>query len=175
MTADCLFSQSAGLSDGASTIVPQLGGFFASTRKLLHGALTPGVGQVHNVPQFIRAALLRATKYTLWLFAELTAKCTLVDGMSDQHEGSRWGSDLASVKTACGAGWQVWHEVQETRTIPCGHMSFLIAIQLRSVAGIEFSGPITALWTEARATRASAVVRNRENGTYESIWLALAM
>ena len=31
----------------------------------------------------------------------------MVDGMSDQVVKLDWGSDLTSVKTSCGAGWQV--------------------------------------------------------------------
>ena len=41
-------------------------------------------------------------------------------------------------------------------------------------AALDFPvGMITALWTEAKADTAIAVVRNRENGSYEAFRLAL--
>ena len=41
-------------------------------------------------------------------------------------------------------------------------------------AALEFSGEITALWTEAKGDSAIAVVRNRETGDYEAFRLAVA-
>ena len=75
---------SAGLGNGASTIVPQLGAFFASTRNFFTGALTPGVGKFTTVPKFYSAALLPREKYTLWLFAATDGQVHMVDGVSDQ-------------------------------------------------------------------------------------------
>jgi hypothetical protein len=39
---------------------------------------------------------------------------------------------------------------------------------------LEFSGGITALWTEAKGGSAIAVSRNAETGTYEAFRLAVA-
>jgi len=38
---------------------------------------------------------------------------------------------------------------------------------------VDFGGPITALWTEARGDTAIAVDRNRETGSYEAFRLAI--
>jgi hypothetical protein len=165
---------SAGLSNGASTIVPQLGGFFASTRNFFTGALTPGVGKFTTVPKFYSAALLPREKYTLWLFAATDGQVHMVDGVSDQAARSTWGSDLASVKTACGAGWQVLATSSGDADDSVRAYEFPDRDPVAVSAGIEFSGPITALWTEARGDTSVAVVRNRENGTYEAFRLALA-
>ena len=81
--------------------------FFAPTRNFFTGALTPGVGKFTTVPKFYSAALLPREKYTLWLFAAIDGQVHMVDGVSDQAARLGWGSDLTSVKTACGAGWQV--------------------------------------------------------------------
>ncbi len=43
----------------------------------------------------------------LWLFAATDGRVHMVDGISDQGLKLGWGSDLTSVKNACGAGWQV--------------------------------------------------------------------
>src|SRR5208282_2661403 len=98
---------SAGLGNGASTVVPQTGAFFAPARNFFTGVLTPGVGKFTSISKFYSAALLPRDKYTLWLFAATDGLVHMVDGMSDQTAKLGWGSDITSVKTACGAGWQV--------------------------------------------------------------------
>ena len=47
---------SAGLGNGASTVVAQMGAFFAPTRNFFTGVLTPGVGKFTTVPKFYSAA-----------------------------------------------------------------------------------------------------------------------
>ena len=101
----------------------------------------------------------------------------MVDGMSDQATKLNWGSDLATVKTACGAGWQVLATTSED-----GAASSVRAYEfpdrdpIAVSAALDFpgAGTITALWTEAKADTAIAVVRNRETGSYEAFRLAVA-
>jgi len=165
---------SAGLGNGASTVVPQLGAFFASTRNFFTGALTPGVGKFTTVPKFYSAALLPREKYMLWLFAATDGQVHLVDGVSDQATRLAWGSDLASVKTACGAGWQVLATSSGDAGDSVRAYEFPDRDPVAVSAAVEFPGSITALWTESKGDTTVAVVRNRENGTYEAFRLALA-
>ena len=165
---------SAGIGNGASTVAPQLGAFFASTRNFFTGALTPGVGKLTTVPKFYSAALLPREKYTLWLFAETDGQVHMVDGVSDQATRLAWGSDLASVKTACGAGWQVLATSSGNAGDSVRAYEFPDRDPVAVSAAVEFPGSITALWTEAKGDTTVAVVRNRENGTYEAFRLALA-
>jgi hypothetical protein len=165
---------SAGLGSGASTVVPQMGAFFASTRNFFTGALTPGVGKFTTVPKFYSAALMPREKYMLWIFAATDGQVHMVDGVSDQVARFGWGSDVASVKTACGAGWQVL----ATRSGDAGDSvrayEFPDRDPVAVSAAMDFSGAITALWTEARGDTSIIVVRDRETGTYEAFRLALA-
>jgi hypothetical protein len=165
---------SAGLGNGASTVVPQLGAFFASTRNFFTGALTPGVGKFTTVSKFYSAALLPREKYTLWLFATIDGQVHMVDGVSDQGARLGWGSDLASVKTACGAGWQVLATSSGDAGDAVRAYEFPNRDPVAVSAAVEFPGMITALWTEAKGDTSVGVVRNRENGTYEAFRLALA-
>jgi hypothetical protein len=166
---------SAGLGNGASTVVPQMGAFFAPARNFFTGVLIPGVGKFTTVPKFYSAALLPREKYTLWLFAATDGLVHMVDGVSDQTAKLGWGSDVASVKTACGAGWQVL----AASTGDQGGDS-LRAYELPDrdpvavSAAVEISGAVTALWTEAKGDSAIAVARNPETGSYEAFRLALA-
>jgi hypothetical protein len=165
---------SAGIGNGASTVAPQLGAFFASTRNFFTGALTPSVGKFTTVPKFYSAALLPRDKYTLWLFAATDGQVHMVDGVSDQATRPTWGSDLASVKTACGVGWQVLATSSGHAGDSVRAYEFPDRDPVAVSAAVEFPGAITALWTEAKGDTTVAIVRNRENGTYEAFRLALA-
>lgn len=162
-----------------SVAIPPVGAFYAPARNFFTGALTPGVGKFRTVSKFYSAALLPREKYLLWLFASTDGRVHMVDGMSDQATKLEWGSDLASVKTACGAGWQVLATSSATSTDDAYGDSVRayewpdrdpVAVS----AAVDFSGAVTALWTEGKGDTAIAVVRDRETGTYEAFRLALA-
>jgi hypothetical protein len=166
---------SAGLGSGASTVVPLVRGFFASTRNFFTGAVTPAVGRFATVPKFYSAALLPREKSALWLFAATDGEVHLVDGVSDQATKPGWGSDLASVKTSCGAGWQVLAtSLGSDAGDSIRAYEFPDREPLAVSAAVEFSGEITALWTEAKGDSAIAIERDRETGSYEAFRLALS-
>jgi hypothetical protein len=176
----------AGLSGGTfsvfpsagstSVAIPQLGAFYTPTRNFFTGALTPGLGKFTTVSKFYSAGLLPREKYSLWLFAATDGHVHLVDGMSDQVTRLDWGSDLTSVRTSCGAGWQVLATSSDE-----GNGDSLRAYEFPDrdavavSSAVDFSGGvIRALWTEAKGDAAVAVVRNRETGSYEAFRLAVA-
>lgn len=166
---------SAGLASGAAVMVPQLGAFFASTRNFFTGALTPGVGKFTNVPKFYSAALLPREKYILWIFAATDGQVHLVDGVSDQAAKLAWGSDIATVRTSCGAGWQVLASSPADQTADSVRAyEFPDRDPVGVSAAVDFPGAITALWTEAKGDSAIAVARNRETGSYEAFRMAVA-
>jgi hypothetical protein len=149
--------------------------FFAPTRNFFTGALTPQMGKFTTVAKFYSAAPLPRGKYTLWLFAGIDGQTHMVDGISDQAASLAWGSDIASVKTTCGAGWQVLavgpgdSDQDSVRAY-----EFPDRDPVAVTAEIAFSGTIAALWTEARGDTAIAVARNQRTGSYEAYRLALA-
>jgi hypothetical protein len=158
-----------------SVAIPPVGAFYAPTRNFFTGALTPGAGKFTTVSRFYSAAMLPREKYLLWLFAGTDGHVHMVDGVSDQATRLDWDGDLTSVKTSCGAGWQVLATSSEE-----GNGDSVRAYEFPdrdpvAVSGaVEFSGTVTALWTEAKADTAIAVVRNRETGSYEAFRLAVA-
>jgi hypothetical protein len=155
--------------------IPPVGAFYAPTRNFFTGALTQGVGRFRAVSKFYSAALLPREKYLLWLFASTDGRVHMVDGISDQTTKLDWGSDLASVKTACGAGWQVLATSSKD-----GNDDSVRAFEypdrdpVAVSAAVDFTGGVTALWTEGKGDTAIAVVRNRETGSYEAFRLAVA-
>lgn len=166
---------STGLANGASTVVPQLGAFYASTRNFFTGALTPGVGKFTTVPKFYSAAVLPRETSALWLFLATDGLAHIVDGDSDRTGRWGWGSDLASVKTPCGAGWQVLAASPgDQGEDSVRAYEFPDHDPVAVSAPLDLPGTITALWTEAGGDTAVVVVRNRETGSYEAFRLALA-
>jgi hypothetical protein len=155
--------------------IPTMGAFFAGTRNFFTGALSPAVGKFSVVPKFYSAAFLPRDKYSLWLFASVDGQVHLVDGVSDQVAKFAWGSDIASVKTACGAGWQV---LATDSTAATGDSVRAYEFPDRDPVpvspSIDLPGHLTGLWTEARGDSGIAIVRNRETGSYEAFRLALA-
>ncbi|HEY3973068.1 MAG TPA: hypothetical protein VGM18_08695 [Candidatus Sulfotelmatobacter sp.] len=163
---------SAGLSG-----TPAMGAFYAPTRNFFTGVLSPGVGRFKTVAKFYSAAVLPREKYLLWMFAATDGRIHLIDGMSDQPMTANWGSDIASVKTACGAGWQVLASTYDEETgDSLRAYEFPDRDPVAVSAAVDFSGwgLITALWTEPNGETAVAVLRNRETGNYEAFRLAVA-
>ena len=159
----------------ASLTIPPVSAFFAPTRNFFTGVLTSSVGKSTNVPKFYSAAFLPRENYLLWLFADTDDRVHEVDGVSDQTTRLNWGSDLTSVKTSCGAGWQV---LVTSTDIGGGDSvrayEFPDRDPIAVTAAIDFTGAITALWTEAKGDTAIAVARNRETGSYEAFRLAIS-
>jgi hypothetical protein len=161
----------------ASTLpaIPQVGGFFASTRNFFTGALAPGVGKFATVPKFYSAAFLPRGRYVLWLFAAVDGQIHMVDGVSDQPARLNWGSDVASLRTACGAGWQV---LATSSGVPGSDSMRAYEFPDRDAvpvsAALDFGATVTALWTEAKGDTAMAVTRNGETGSYEAFRVAVA-
>jgi hypothetical protein len=160
--------------NGAANL-PQMKAFFAATRNFFTGVLTPGVGKLNAVPKFYSAAPLPRDRYTLWLFAAIDGQVHMIDGVSDQTAKLGWGSDLASQKTACGAGWQVLATSSgEQAEDSVRAYEFPDRDPVAVSAAIDLPGEVTALWTEAKGDTAIAVAKNRETGSYEAFRLALA-
>jgi hypothetical protein len=152
-----------------------LGGFFAPTRNFFTGVLSQGIGKQTSTAKFYSAAPIPRPTYTLWIFAAVDGGVHLLDGVTDQSARVNWGSDLASVKTSCGSGWQVL----STRTGDNSGDSvrayeFPDRDPIAVSQAMDFAGGITTLWTEAKGATAIAVSRNPETGNYEAFRLAVA-
>ena len=164
-----------GSGNGPSTVISPTKSFFASSRNFFTGALTPAVGKFTTVPKFYSAAAVPREKYTLWLFSAIDSRVHLIDGVSDQTAIPGWGSDLANIRTACGAGWQILATTPGTEgRDSIRAYEFPDRDPVAVSAAIDFPGEITALWTEPKGDTAVAVIKNQETGSYEAFQLAVA-
>lgn len=157
----------------ASTTIAAMEAFYAPTRNFFTGVLTSGIGKVTTVAKFYSAAFLPREKYLLWLFAATDGHVHMIDGVSDQVARFTWGSDVTTVKTGCGAGWQVLATSFDGSADSVRAYEFPDRDPVAVTASTEFSGAITALWTEAKGDTAIAVVRNHETANYEVYRLAV--
>jgi hypothetical protein len=157
-----------------SSLVP-LAGFFAPTRNFFTGVLSPGIGKQTSTAKFYSAAPLPRPNYTLWIFAGVDGQAHLLDGVSDQTARVNWGSDLASVKSSCGSGWQVLAtRAGDDSGDAVRAYEFPDREPVAVSEPLEFGGGISALWTEGKGGTAIAVSRNAETGNYEAFRLAVA-
>jgi hypothetical protein len=150
-----------------------LNAFFTPSRNYFTGALAPDVGKQTAAPPFYSAAALPRDKYTLWLFAAVDGQVHLLDGITDQVTGKLdWGSDIGSVHSGCGSGWNI---LASGSTGPLDTLRAFEVADREPVpvsAPVEFRGPISALWAETNGGNAIAVSRNSETGDYEAFRLS---
>jgi len=149
-----------------------LSAFFTPSRNFFTGALSPGIEQQQTVGAFYSLAMLPRDKF---LFAAVDGQVHMLDGVTNQTlERAAWGSDIASVQSGCGQGWQVLatgdggggvdtvraFEIEDHETVPVSRPA-------------EFNGGIKALWAEPDGTGAIAVSQNSETGRYEAYRLSI--
>jgi hypothetical protein len=144
--------------------------FFATSRNFFTGALSPGIGNVSNVPSFYSAASLPRSGYMLWALAGVDGSLHLVDGVTDLAvRGGKWGSDLAAVHSSCGVGAQLL--VSGSGDAERDGLRAFESPDRDPVAvssAVEFDGQIAALWPESSGNGAAAIVKRKDTGRYEA-------
>jgi len=155
---------------------PALNASFTASRNYFGGTLLPGVGKLITAPAFYSAAPVPRDQVTWWLLSTVSGQVHLLDGVTDQViEKLAWGSDIASIRSGCGAGWQTLATGSgEGPTDSVRAFEFSGREPVAVSASLEASGAITALWTESGSTSAVAVVHNFETGRYEAYRLTLS-
>ena len=162
-----------GASKGTLSIASAVNAFFAPTRNFFTGALSPGIGAFTTISKFYSAAFLPRNQYLLGVFAGVDGQIHLVDGVTDQAASLGWGSDVASVQTMCGIGWQVLATSSGNNpgdSVRAYELADRDPVPVSMAA--DFAGEITALWTEIKGDTAVAVARNQRTGDYEAFRLA---
>jgi hypothetical protein len=151
-----------------------LSAFFTPARNYFTGALAPGIGKQTTAPAFYSAAPLPREGYALWLFSGVDGQFHWLDGATDQLAGKLdWGSDIASVHTGCGSGWDVLATASDdSANDSLRAFEVLDRAPVLASAAVEIHGRITALWTEASGNGAIAVVQDQEAGEYEAFRLS---
>ncbi len=148
---------------------------FTASRNFFSGGLSPGVGKVASAPAFYSAAAIPRDQTTWWFLATVDGQVHLLDGSTDQVlEKLGWGSDIASVRSGCGSGWQVLATGSgEGANDAVRAFEVTGREPVAASAPVDVSGAITAMWTESGGTGAVAVAHNSKTGRYEAFRLIL--
>ena len=153
-----------------------LSAFFSPARNFFTGALVPGIGKQKSAPPFYSAAPVPRDKYVLWLFAGTDGQLHILDGINSQNAPKiQWGSEIASVHTACRSVWQVLATSPgDARSDTIQAFEFSDREPVEVSQKIEVPGDLTALWTGQNGESAAGVVRNNETGNYEAMLFNLS-
>jgi hypothetical protein len=140
---------------------------FAPDRNFFQGHIDIEPGGVRELPPFYSAAPVGDA----WIFAAADGRAQ-VYAHTWESAGAidRWGSDIAAIQTPCGARLLVTRATSLTE--PDAIQPYELSNGTPSPAGpaLEFSGPITALWSAGGS--ATAVARDLETLRYAAFSLA---
>jgi hypothetical protein len=128
------------------------------------------------VPDFYSAVTVQNGKDSAWLLTTTDERVRLLGPRGNVVEFHGWGSELATIKSACGSGTLVL----ATRPSDFAAPDAVQAFQLRgrtaqaASAPVEFTGPVTLLHGASEEGVAIAVVHNFPTGLYEAYRLSIA-
>lgn len=151
--------------------------FFARSRNFFNGVLSGTLGQGKTAPPFYSAARVDERGSELWLLDGADGQIQFFNGTSlNPAEISGWGSDIAGVKTSCGLNSQVLATRAGDWNTPDSVQAFEIVNQqaVPVSTALEFSGPVTALWTAPGGSTAIAIDHNLSSGKYEAFSLSIS-
>jgi hypothetical protein len=145
---------------------------FAPDRNLFPGHIDVEPGGARDLPPFYSAA----PAGDAWIFAAADGRAHVYTH-SWESAGAidQWGSDIAAIQTPCGARILATRPTGHTepdaiRTYDLGVPEGNGGAPRPAGPAIEFSGPITALWSAVNS--ATAVSRDLQTGRYAAFILA---
>ncbi|HET7840663.1 MAG TPA: hypothetical protein VFM21_03615, partial [Terriglobia bacterium] len=148
---------------------------FVSNRNYFDGKMKIA-GQDFQVPEFFTSAAVSAAPSPFTVYENLDGR-TRMFGKGPQPAATLdgWGSDVASIKSGCGDGFQVLAARSGDLTQPDSIQAFSIRGReaVQASAPVEFRGPVTALWTAPDGTSALAVARDLSTGTYDAFSISI--
>jgi hypothetical protein len=148
-------------------------GFYSPAQNFFTGVVAPGIGKQNTFVPFYSAAGLPRDHYVLWALAAVDGSVHLVDGVNDVMPRVPWGSDIAAVKSDCGAGWQILAASRSGGSDSLRAYEIMDREPAAVGAATEFNGPLSGLWSKDDGT-AVAVERNPDTGKYEAYSVAVA-
>ena len=163
-------------SDDAWKIGPR-SAFYNSGRNYFTGALVPATDK--PLGPFYSMAWMDKQNYSLAIAIGIDGHVHINDGVNDRTlppvSTADWGSDVAAVKSGCGAGAQLLVTATGDDTSADSIRAYEIPDRDAVLASTatDFPGPILALWSHD-TTSASAIVHNLQTGEYEAYSVSIA-
>jgi hypothetical protein len=143
------------------------------THNYFTGAVTLASNLVAHYPPFYSAAIppSGAGNTSRWVLAGLNGQALLFTGSAASSSAfSGWGSDILSLNSVCGPGWQVLVTGPGDWTVPDRIQLYRIAGREATAVGepLQFPGPISTMWPSADGQSARVVFHNLQTGMYEA-------
>lgn len=146
--------------------------FFPASRNFFSGIIRR---MDISLPPFYSAASVGDTN-PVSIFAGTDGHARLYSGFTQApHVYSGWGSDIASVRSACGSQWQVLVSRPGDRTQPDAVQAMEIVNRepVPVSAALEIPGSITSLWQSADGKSVNMVIRDVVSKNYEASILSI--
>ena len=167
---------------------------FSARRNFFEGRFAPETGPERRLPPFFAAAAIEVGGKTYWIFSGVDGRARLYDErFRAVAEAGPWGDELAGIESGCSSGeaapaagateagvvlvtkpGEQRDSIQVMGLTEGGASSRSVGAVRPLSPPVEFSGPVTALWTAAGGRAALAVVRNLETQRYEAFHLTIA-
>jgi len=159
-------------SDDPWPLSPEVNAFFNSRRNFFTGAVKLARGsQAGDLGPFSSAAIFAQGERGFWIVTFKDGSAKLINAQGQVVTTfNGWGSDLAGIASDCGSGWQVLATRATDRTVPDSLTAYEIAGRdaVEAAPALEFSGPITALWSASDGRNVTTISHNLRTGDYEA-------
>jgi hypothetical protein len=138
--------------------------FYNSARNYFSGVLSPGL--TFRLPAFYDAAAIVRTTGTAMILSATGGQIVMIEnGAQKRLAGTRdWGSDLAAIRSDCGAGTQVLASASGAAADDSVRAYEISGRDATAVSPpLEMSGAVTAIWPFSDFHEATVVVRRSES------------
>lgn len=169
---DCRASDDPWQADQGSVVA-----FYSPLRNFFTGILAgPSAGA--SVIPFFSSAAWQTGESRQWLFAGSDGRARLYqyDLSSPAAIFNGWGSNLASIHSSCGSGWQALITSPSDSVRPDTVQAVeVMGREAQPVsASVELSGPVLALWTAGKNSEmVNGVLQSSATGYYEAFTLTV--
>lgn len=172
-TLDCRASDDPWQIDGGSTVA-----FFSSRRNFFTGLLAGNNAGASVVP-FFAAATWQTGDSSQWLFSGVDGRTRLYlhDLSAPAAVFTGWGSNIASLHSGCGSGWQALVSSPGDSTRADSIQAFEVSgREAQAVSSsVELSGPVQALWTAGKNSElVNGIMQVPATGMYEAFTLSIS-
>ena len=154
---------------------------FAQSRNYFSGVTNFASGfSVKRAPFYSAASPppeMATASASRWILTGLDGRARLFEGLAEPSAiFSNWGSDITTLRAACGSSWQVLVSGAGDWTEPDSIQVYDVSDGRATPAGqpLDFPGPVLALWPAQDAQSARAVSRNLSTGLYEASILTIS-
>jgi hypothetical protein len=175
LSADCHEgSETWPLDAGSSS---EVSARLAADRNSFERRAAIGSAQEMPVPPFYSAAEIPGRGGPTWVFAGVDGHVRLIEkGAEPVATWEGWGSNIASLRSGCGKGWQLLATRPGDGTEPDAVQAFEVSGR-RAVpvsAPVEFPGAVVEMWPAADGVAVKAISRNLKTGNYEAFSLSIS-